>query len=100
MLFTDFASSIRRGSDLNRVCALLQHQDDQSDGEASVYSSGKVRLIHSTARRRAIRADINGTGLLVLGSQSEENRSVQNRGFVSGNMSVRISSGRAEGCDY
>ncbi len=94
VLFTDFASSIWRGSDLNRVCALLQHQDDQSDREASVYSSGIIRkgevdTVRLVGGGLSGQTSVNGTGLLVLGSQSERNRSVQNRGFVSGNMSVQ-----------
>jgi len=93
VLFTDFASSIWRGSDLNRVCTLLQHQDDPESGKASAYSSGiikgevdTVRLVGSGLSGQT---SVNGTGLLVLGSQSERNRSLQNRGFVSGNMSVQ-----------
>ncbi|HWQ64079.1 MAG TPA: hypothetical protein VN429_06650 [Methanospirillum sp.] len=93
MLFSDFASAIWKGSDLNRVCALLRSPDDLNDGKVSVYSSGIIKGEVDTVRQvgngLSGQTSANGTGLLVLGSQSESNRSLGSRGFVSGNMSVQ-----------
>ena len=93
MLFSDFASVILKGSDLNKVCTLFAGQDDRNDGEVSVYSSGIIKGEVDTVRQVGSgfsgQTSVNGTGLLVFGSQSESNRSLENRGFVSGNMSVQ-----------
>nr|WP_319537628.1 hypothetical protein [uncultured Methanospirillum sp.] len=94
VLFSDFASSIWKGSDLNKVCALLRSQDDPNDGAVSAYSSGIIRkgevdTVRQVGSGLFGQTSVNGTGLLVLGSQSESNRSRVNRGFVSGNMSVQ-----------
>lgn len=94
MLFSDFASAIWKRSDLNKVCTLLVGQDDQDEGEVSVYSSGIIRrgevdTVRQVGSGLSGQTSVNGTGLLVLGSQSERNRSLGSRGFVSGNMSVQ-----------
>ncbi|WP_146201157.1 hypothetical protein [Methanospirillum lacunae] len=94
MLFSDFASAIWKGSNLNKVCTLLTGQDDQDEGEVSVYSSGIIRrgevdTVRQVGSGLSGQTSVNGTGLMVLGSQSESNRSLENRGFVSGNMSVQ-----------
>lgn len=93
MLFSDFASAIWKGSNLNKVCTLLAGQDDPSDGEVSVYSSGIIKGEVDTVRQVGSglsgQTSVNGTGLMVLGSQSERNRSLGSRGFISGNMSVQ-----------
>ncbi len=94
VLFTDFASAVLKESDLDRVCALLRSQDDPDGGKVSAYSSGIIRkgevdTIRLVGDGLFGQTSVNGTGLLVLGSQSESNRSLVNRGFVSGNMSVQ-----------
>jgi len=94
VLFSDFASAMWKGSDLSRVCALLRSQDDVNDGEVSVYSSGiikkgEVDTVRLVGNGLIGQTSVNGTGLLILGSQSRSNRSLENRGFVSGNMSVQ-----------
>ena len=75
-------------------CAFLDTPSDQQVGEASLYLSGIVGpgeydssrtigggLVGETA--------VNGSGLVLLGSERSGNRSLNSHGVITGNMSVR-----------
>ncbi|WP_319579721.1 hypothetical protein [uncultured Methanospirillum sp.] len=98
LLFSDYASALWKSPDLKSMCSLILTPDNQEHQEASTFSSGIVRqgeYITSRAIREGLfgETSLNGTGLLLFGSQGkgegEGNRSVSGHGFVSGNMSVR-----------
>jgi hypothetical protein len=94
LLFSDYALGFYKHPDLNSLCSLLNNPDSRNHGEASVYSSGIISQ-GEYATSRVIgeglsgETGLNGTGLLVFGSQVEGNRTIAGHGFVSGNMSVR-----------
>jgi hypothetical protein len=79
---------------LNSLCSLLNTPDSRNHDEASVYSSGIIsqgEYITSRVIGEGLSGEtgLNGTGLLVFGSQEEGNRTISGHGFVSGNMSVK-----------
>ncbi len=94
VLVSDYASGLIQESESRNHCLFLDEDGERSLGETSVYSSG----IFNGAEYAVSRAigsvlsggtRVNGSGLLAFGFQGLGNRSLQSRGFVSGNLSVQ-----------
>ncbi|MFH0968574.1 MAG: hypothetical protein V1862_12910 [Methanobacteriota archaeon] len=93
ILFSEYASGILKITDIRELCAFLSIPYDHDAGEASLYSSGILHQGEYDATRTTGSGlfgmtTVNGTGMVFFGSQSQGNRSMESRGFVSGNMSV------------
>jgi len=94
MVFSDYSSGILVLPDIREMCTFLDDGHDRTRGESSLYSSGILyggeyeisRVIGSGLEGETV---VNGSGMLVFGSESHDNRSLQSRGFVTGNMSVK-----------
>ena len=94
LLFSDYVSGFWKQPDLKSLCSLLYTPDGHDQREASAYSSGIVSqgeyaTMQSIGSGISKETSLNGTGLLLFGSEGEGNRSVSDHGFVSGNMSFR-----------
>jgi len=94
VLFSEFASGLVRLDDLRERCVFLDGSEKQQTDEASVYTSGILHGGEYDLSRtigsgfEGITA-VNGSGFLGFGSYSSGNRSLESRGFVSGNMTVQ-----------
>jgi hypothetical protein len=93
LLFSEYVSGIWKNADMSSLCVLLRSSYVPDNGEASMSCSGIFRQGEYTTMRSlgsvlSGETAVNGTGLLLFGSQSNGNRSVSGCGFVSGNMSV------------
>jgi hypothetical protein len=94
VLFSDYASGLLKTRKIRELCAFLDGSGDQSGGESAVYTSGILESGEYAVSRTIGSglegmATVNGSGLLFFGSQSQDNRSMNTHGFVTGNMSVR-----------
>ncbi|HWQ64173.1 MAG TPA: hypothetical protein VN429_07125 [Methanospirillum sp.] len=94
VLVSDFASAIVKGSEIRDHCMFLDAGVERSLGDASVYVSGILREGEYDSSRAigsglSGETRVNGSGLLAFGFQGTGNRSMESRGFVSGNMSVQ-----------
>jgi hypothetical protein len=94
MVFSDYSSGKLILPDIREMCTFLDNEHDRTLGESSLYSSGILhggeydisRVIGSGLEGESM---VNGSGMLVFGSESSDNRSLQSRAFVTGNMSVK-----------
>lgn len=93
LLFSDYAAALWN-SDLPGMCSLIFSPESRDRQRASAYSSGIIRQSEYVTSRSIGEGlsgltSLNGTGLMVFGSQGETNQTIAGHGFVSGNMSVR-----------
>ncbi|MDD1728312.1 MAG: hypothetical protein LUQ50_04480 [Methanospirillum sp.] len=93
ILFSDSTFGILKRPDIREICDLFSIPYDHETGEASMYSSGILQqgtysIMRSTGSDLFGMTTVNGSGMMLLGSQTQGNRSMESRGFVSGNMSV------------
>ena len=93
VLFAEYASNLLQKSELKELCAFLNNSGDQDSRESSQYATGILRngeYGSSLTRGPDLNAltQVNGSGMIVFGSQSQNNCSLQSRGFVTGNMTV------------
>lgn len=91
-LFSEYADALLSTSGMKTVCAFLD-TSRENERNAAAYSSGIIQgggYISSRTINQGLsaRTAVNGTGLIFLGSDSEENRTFKTTGFVSGKMSV------------
>lgn len=94
LLFSDYTAALWDYSDLPGMCSLIFSPESRDRQRAAAYSSGIVRQSEYVTSRSIGEGlsgltSLNGTGLMVFGSQGEGNRTIAGHGFVSGNMSVR-----------
>ena len=94
VLLSDYASGVLGQDEIRKLCTFLDMPSYQQTREASLFLSGIVdQGEYETSRTigsgLAGISGVNGTGLMIFGSQGQGNRSLQSHGFVSGNMSVR-----------
>lgn len=92
-LLTDYAESMMRSLNPGAACAFLEKPGDHVVQKSSLSVSGIVHDGEIDASRTidsglSGMTTVNGSGLLLFGSQSDGNRSLVSRGFVTGNMSV------------
>ncbi len=93
ILFSDSTFGILKRPDIRDICEFFSIPYDHDTGEAFVYSSGILKggnysIMRSTGSDLFGMTTVNGSGMVLLGSQTYGNRSMESRGFVSGNMSV------------
>ncbi len=94
VLFDEFGSARMQPVRIDERCSFLQQYTDHGLKEASRYLSG-ILYSGSYESSRQIGKEfsgmtgVNGSGMVVLGSQILGNRSLMSQGFVSGNLSVR-----------
>ncbi len=94
ILLSEYTSSIVHQPGISELCAFLDNPTDRKTDGASMYLSGIIdpgeyELTRTLGTGLAGTSLVNGTGMLILGSQSNGNRSLESHGFVSGNMSVK-----------
>jgi len=92
-LFSGYADALLSTSGIKTICALLD-TPQVPEGSAEVYTSGIIQgggysSSHTIGPGLSGMTAVNGTGLLLLGSGEEGNRTLRSAGFVSGNMSVQ-----------
>ncbi|MDD1728208.1 MAG: hypothetical protein LUQ50_03950 [Methanospirillum sp.] len=93
LLYTDSASARLIQPGIRELCAFLQAPFEHEIGESSLVVSG---ILHhgdlDASRTIGPELDgltaVNGSGMLLFGSGSRENRTFSGRGFVTGNMTV------------
>ena len=93
ILFSDYAVAMIKRADVRDFCTFLSLPQENGGGQRSVYTSGIVKRgeydsVRSFGSGLFGMTSVNGTGMMLLGSQSQDNRTMKNRGFISGNMSV------------
>jgi len=92
-LFRGYADALLSTSGIKTICALLD-TPHETGGSAEAHVSGIIKGGEYSSSRMIgpglsdITA-VNGSGLLLLGSGDEGNRTLRATGFVSGNMSVQ-----------
>ena len=94
VLFAEYGSDRTQPLRTDERCSFLQQYMDQGLGEASRYLSGILGSgTYASSQRIGDgldgMSDVNGTGMVVLGSEILGNRSLLSHGFVSGNFSAR-----------
>jgi len=94
VLFSDYASASVTGPEIMDHCMFLKETGERSLGEASVFTSGilhggEYEISRDTGSDFSGETQVNGSGLLAFGFQGLWNRTLDSRGFVSGNMSVQ-----------
>ena len=93
VLFTGFASGVLKSSDLRTRCAFLDETGERI-GEATNVISGILQhgeLDSSRTGGSSISGvtAVNGSGMVYAGSQMTGNKTLRNRDFIAGNMSVK-----------
>jgi len=92
-LISDVASGFVKAKELVSGCVFLDNAGDHRVGESSVYATGIMQKGEYDASR-SIGSDligltaVNGSGMMMLGTQRSDNKSLFSRGFVTGNMSI------------
>jgi hypothetical protein len=94
VLFADYGSDRTQPVRTVERCSFLQQYTDQGLGEASrslsgILGSGTYASSQRIGDGLDGMSDVKGTGMVVLGSEILENRSLKSHGFVSGNFSAR-----------
>ena len=90
---SDFASGKRTSLSDILVCAFITQMQKQEQ-ESELYTMGILNK-GSYAASRVIGpgltggTDVNGSGMMSLGSQTVGNNTLRSSGFVSGNMTIR-----------
>ena len=92
-LFSGYADALLSTSGMKTICALLE-TPLETEGSAEAYTSGIIQGGGYTSSQTigpglSGMTAVNGTGLLLLGSGTDGNRTLRTAGFVSGNMSVQ-----------
>ena len=93
LLYSDSATTRLMQPGIRELCAFLQAPFEHEIGESSLVVSGILHHGDLDASRiigpelNGLTA-VNGSGMLLFGSGSRENRSLSGRGFVTGNMTV------------
>ncbi|HWQ65900.1 MAG TPA: hypothetical protein VN372_03400 [Methanospirillum sp.] len=94
ILISDYTSSLQslRGTPI--ACSFIEQNKVRLLGRSDMFTSGILSRGSYQASRSAGSdllgsTEMNGTGMVVLGSQSQGNRTWNTRSFVFGNMSAR-----------
>ncbi len=94
VIFSEYASGISALPDTRPVCTFLDTQPYTKGSDSSMYlsgilSGGEYQVSRTMGTGLEGETGVNGSGLLLFGSASANNRSLRTHGFVTGNMSVR-----------
>jgi hypothetical protein len=94
ILISDYASGVQRGLLDPAVCVFLTEERVQVKGESELFTTGILNR-GSYALTRKIDSgltggtDVNGSGMMSLGTLVVGNNSLRSSGFVAGNMSIK-----------
>ncbi|MDD1729998.1 MAG: hypothetical protein LUQ50_13125 [Methanospirillum sp.] len=94
VLLSEYASAILHQPGINELCVFFDHTQDQTTNDASMYLSGIIdpggyELSRTIGSGLSGTSQVNGTGMILLGSQNSQNRTLESHGFVSGNLTVK-----------
>jgi len=93
ILVSDYASHVQRGMVDPAACVFLLDDRLQATGHSDLYTSGilsqgRYALSRTIDSGLSGGTEVNGSGMMSLGTQVVGNTSLRSSGFVAGNMSI------------
>ncbi len=92
-LFSEYGVSVMNGPDVSSRCAFVDLPRTRESDRISQYVSGilqhgEVDTSQKLSTTISGMTTVNGTGMVLLGSDKQGNQTFTSRAFISGNMSV------------